>query len=319
MEAEKRMNPYECLGVERTASAEEIKKVYRKLARETHPDLNPGDAAAETRFKEISVANDILGDETRRRDFDEFGDVSLRAGFDGEQARTQQERFGSRFGAPGGANSQGHDYQFNGLDDLLKQFRGRGDFEGGARFQTRGDDVESSMKLDFMEAIQGGERKLSIRRPTANGRLLEQTVTVRIPPGVTDGGKLRIPGKGAEGSGGGAAGDLWIRVRVSDHPVFRRQGRHLEFDLPLTLAEALGGAKIDVPTLDGRATLAIPAGTSSHARLRLRGKGIPGTGGRDPGHLFANIKIVLPKDLDAETLDALTSHEQEDPRKELFQ
>lgn len=313
------MNPYECLGVERTASAEEIKKAYRKLARETHPDLNPGDVAAETRFKEISVANDILGDETRRRDFDEFGDVSLRAGFDGEQARTQQERFGSRFGARGGANSQGHDYQFDGLDDLLKQFRGRGDFEGSARSQTRGDNVESSMKLDFMEAIQGGERKLSIRRPAANGRLVEQTVTVRIPPGVTDGGKLRIPGKGAEGSGGGAAGDLWIRVRVSDHPVFRRQGRHLEFDLPLTLAEALGGAKIEVPTLDGRATLAIPAGTSSHARLRLRGKGIPGTGARDPGHLFANIKIMLPKNLDRETLDALTSHDQEDPRKELFQ
>ena len=186
------MNPYECLGVERTASAEEIKKAYRKLARETHPDLNPGDAAAETRFKEISVAHDVLGDEMRRRDFDEFGDVSLRAGFDGKQARAQQGRFSSRFGASGGATSQSRGNQFDGLDDLLKQFRGRGDFEGRTRFQTRGDDVESSMKLDFIEAIQGGERKLSIRRPAANGRLLEETVTVRIPPGVTDGGKLRI-------------------------------------------------------------------------------------------------------------------------------
>jgi curved DNA-binding protein len=311
------MNPYETLGVSQEASDEEIKKAYRKLARETHPDLNPGDAVAETRFKQISVAYDVLSDADKRRDYDEFGEASLQAGFDADRARAEREHFSSRFGSPGNGGF-GESFEFSGIDDLLRQFQGQGQARRGGGFRMRGSDLESAMTLGFMEAVRGGERRITITRPRADGSAFEETVTVRIPPGVTDGGKLRIPGKGGEGAGGGPPGDLSVRVRVEEHPVFRRNGRNLEFDLPITLAEAVAGAQVEVPTLDGRATLAIPAGTNSHARLRLRGKGLPNASGGEPGDLLARIKIIVPKDVPAELRESLNALEQEDPRKELF-
>jgi DnaJ-class molecular chaperone len=195
--------------------------------------------------------------------------------------------------------------------------------------QRPGRDLEASMTLGFMEAVQGGERRLSVARPRADGSVRTESIQVRIPPGVSDGGKLRIPNKGGEGMGGAPAGDLWIQVRVEPHAVFRRKGRDLEFDLPITLSEAVRGARVEVPTLDGRATLTIPAGTSSHARLRLKGRGVPESKKAPAGHLYARVKIVVPKDPDPrlvevlETLDAernedTTSAAAEDPRKDLF-
>jgi curved DNA-binding protein len=174
------------------------------------------------------------------------------------------------------------------------------------------------MTLGFLEAIRGGERQLSLARPAFDGSLSQESITVRIPPGVTDGGRLRIPGKGGLGSGGGPPGDLWIAVRVEPHAVFRRNAQNLEFDLPITLAEAVTGAKIEVPTLDGRATLTVPPATSSHTRLRLRGKGVPAANGRVAGDLLARIQIIVPKDLPSEALEVLDRYEQSDPRKELF-
>ena len=311
------MNPYECLGVARDASPDEIKKAYRKLARETHPDLNPGDAAAEARFKEIATAYDVLSDEALRANYDEFGEIALEAGFDADRAREERERFSATFGSadPG---HRGEGFAFGDLDDLLRQFGAAGASRQSTAFRMRGPDVESAMTLDFMDALEGGEKQFSITRPTSEGRGVEESIKVRIPPGVTDGGKLRIPGKGGVGSGGGPPGDLWIRVRVEPHPVFRRVGRDLEFDLPITLREAVAGAQVDVPVLDGRATVTIPPGTSSHTRLRLRGKGVPGSTPERTGDLLACIRIVTPREAPAEVIDALEQWEQESPRKEMF-
>ncbi len=322
------MDPYAVLGVARDADAEAIKKQYRKLARETHPDMNPGDAAAEARFKDVSVAYDILNDPERRKAFDEFGEISLEAGFDAERARAERSRFEQRFGTSDGSQWSGA-FEFGDLDDLLRQFGGtgggggfaRGGGFGGARgggLRMPGADVEARLELDFVEAIRGGERKLTIGRPRPDGSAVSETITVRIPPGVTDGGRLRIPGKGGEGLGGAEAGDLWLKLHVRAHPFFRREGSNLEFDLPLTLREALLGAQVEVPTLDDRVTLTIPPGTSSHSRLRLRGKGVPGSSGKPAGDLYARVKIVLPKEIAPELREALEGLEQPDPRQGLL-
>ncbi len=312
------MNPYEVLGVARDAPVDEIKKVYRRLARETHPDLNPGDAKAEARFKDVSAAYDVLSDPEKRRQFDEFGEVSLAAGFDADRARAARDRFGARFGAPD-AEDFGEGYAFGGIEDLLRGFGARGGGErAGARFAMSGPDVEASMSLDFDLAVKGGERRIGIARPRPDGSRVEEQITVRIPPGVSDGGRLRIPGKGGEGRNGGAPGDLWIQVRVEPHPVFRREGSDLEFDLPITLAEAVSGARVEVPTLDSKATLTIPPGTSSHSRLRLRGQGVPASRTTAAGDLYARIKIMVPKEAGPKLEEALRELAEENPRKGLF-
>lgn len=317
------MNPYEVLGVARDASTDEIKKVYRRLARETHPDLNPGDAKAEARFKDISVAYEILADPERRKQFDEFGEISLEAGFDAERARAARDRFSSRFGAPD-TEGFGEGFAFGGIEDLLRGFGAQGGFGGpsgggrGMRFRMDGPDVEASMALGFVEAVKGGEKRIVIARPRADGSRLEEEITIRIPSGVTDGGKLRIPGKGGEGVNGGSPGDLWVYVRVEPHPVFERSGRDLELELPITLAEAVRGGRVEIPTLEGRATLTIPPGTSSGSRLRLRGQGVPASKTTPAGDLYARIKIVVPKDAAAKLADALDALGQPSPREGLF-
>lgn len=317
------MNPYEVLGVARDASTDEIKKVYRRLARETHPDLNPGDAKAEARFKDISVAYEILADPERRKQFDEFGEISLEAGFDAERARAARDRFSSRFGAPD-TEGFGEGFAFGGIEDLLRGFGAQGGFGGpsgggrGMRFRMDGPDVEASMALGFVEAVKGGEKRIVIARPRADGSRLEEEITIRIPSGVTDGGKLRIPGKGGEGVNGGSPGDLWVYVRVEPHPVFERSGRDLELELPITLAEAVRGGRVEIPTLEGRATLTIPPGTSSGSRLRLRGQGVPASKTSPAGDLYARIKIVVPKDAAAKLADALDALGQPSPREGLF-
>jgi curved DNA-binding protein len=311
------MNPYEVLGVARDASTDEIKKVYRRLARETHPDLNPGDAKAEARFKDVSAAYDVLSDAERRRQYDEFGEIALQAGFDADRARAARDRFSSRFGAPDeGASGEG--YAFGGIEDLLRGFGVRSGGRSGARFRMDGPDVEASMSLGFVEAVKGGERRISIARPRRDGSQAVEEIAVRIPPGVTDGGRLRIPGKGGEGMNGGEPGDLWINVRVEPHPVFRRDGRDLELELPITLAEAVIGGRVEVPTLDGRATVTIPPGTSSGSRLRLRGQGVPASRTTPAGDLYARIKIVVPKDAAEKLGEVLRELAEEDPRKGIF-
>ena len=315
---------YETLGVARDADVDAIRKAYRKLARKYHPDLNPGDKPAEEKFKEISRAWEVLEDPARRRNYDEFGAISLEAGFDAEKAREAREAFGSRFGGarPGAGGYEGFsEFEFGDLDDLLGRYFNRGGSGPGREIRLRGPDLEAALELDFLDAVRGGEHRLTLARPAADGSARNETITVRIPPGVDTGGRLRIPGKGGPGIGGGPPGDLQVSLRVRPHRVFAREGRDLSFDLPITVTEAIRGAKVEVPTLDGRATLTIPPGTDSGTRLRLRGKGVPDPRGGAPGDLLARIQIRVPRELDdaaKRALDAVAQLEDRDIRKELF-
>jgi DnaJ-class molecular chaperone len=318
-------NLYEILGVPRDADAKAIKKAYRKLARQYHPDVNPGDAAAEERFKGISEAYAVLSDQERRRNYDEFGKVSLEGGFDADAARRAREAFGARFGSGGRAEGfpgfGGQSFDFGNLEDLLGgSFGGRRGSRGRAR-RFRGEDIHASMDLDFLEAARGGEKRLTITRPNPSGAPITETVTVRIPPGVGDGGRIRLPQKGAQGLGGGPPGDLWATIRVRPHPVFRREGRSLHVDVPISIREAIQGAKIEIPTLEGRATVTVPPGTDSGRKLRLRGKGIANPGGGPPGDLLVTVQIRVPRDLSDEVLkqvDELAAFDPPDLREELF-
>jgi len=323
--SEQKRDLYGLLGVARDADAGKIRKSYRKLARRHHPDVNPGDAAAEERFKAISEAYAVLSDPERRRNYDEFGEISLEAGFDADKARHAREAFGRRFGAGGasrGFSDAGEEaFHFGGLDDLFSDlFRRRG-WEDDAPGSRRGPDVEAELELDFLDAARGGEHRIALSRPTADGGLRQEVVTVRVPPGVSDGGRIRLRGKGGEGRGEGASGDLYARIRIRPHPFFRREGRDVYLDLPVSVREATLGAKVQVPTLEGRVTLTIPPGTDSGARLRLRGKGVPHPSGGKPGDLYAVVQIRVPKDLPPEAaarLDELAKFEPEDLRKELL-
>jgi len=321
-------DPYTTLGVEKDAERDAIQKAYRKLARQFHPDLNPGDAKSEERFKEIANAWGVLSDEQKRRDYDEFGEISLEAGFDAEEARKVREQFGARFGSggrSGGFSTDGiprDDFHFGGIDDLLGQMFSQQGGDPRREMRFRGSDLEAGLELDFIESIKGAEKRLNLERPAADGRAIAESVTVRIPPGVSEKGKLRIPGKGAEGMGGGPAGDLWVSLRIRPHPVFRRNGRNLEIDLPVSVREATLGADIEIPTLDGKATLKVPPGTSGGARLRLRGQGVPSSGRDAAGDLLVRIRIVVPKDVDEaakSALEELARYEDPEIRKELFQ
>ena len=316
-------NLYEVLGVPRDADAKAIKKAYRKLARQYHPDVNPGDAAAEERFKRISEAYAVLSDQEKRRNYDEFGEVSLEGGFDSDAARRAREAFGARFGTGGRAEGfpgfGGQSFDFGNLEDLLgRSFGGRRRGRGRA---LRGEDIHASMELDFLEAARGGEKRLTIARPNPSGAPITETVTVRIPPGVGDGGRIRLPQKGAPGRGGGPPGDLWATIRVRPHPVFRREGRALHVEVPISVREAIRGAKIEIPTLEGRATVTVPPGTDSGRKLRLRGKGIADPRGGPSGDLFATVQIRVPRDLSEEAqkgVDELAAFDPPDLREELF-
>jgi curved DNA-binding protein len=285
------------LGVQRNADENSIRKAYRKLARELHPDVNPGDPVAEERFKDVSEAYAVLSDPARRSAYDEFGEIALDPNFDAERARQAGRAFGGGgFGRGPGAGG------FGGFEDLFSNLFSRGAGRrgfGGAGLRRAGPDVEAELDLDFMEAALGGEKRLTISRPSAEGGSRQQTVTVRIPPGVADGGRIRLRGKGGGGVGGGPPGDLVARIRVRPHPFFRREGRDLYLDLPVSVREAILGAKVEVPTLEGRVTLSIPPGTDGGSKLRLRGKGVPHPSGRGAGDLYAVVQIKVPRNLDA--------------------
>jgi DnaJ-class molecular chaperone len=321
---DKKEDLYGVLGVARDASDEAIRKAYRKLARRYHPDVNPGDASAEERFKKVSEAYAVLSDTERRRNYDEFGEISLEVGFDAARAREMREAFGRRFGAdrgPRGPGDAGEAFRFGGLDDLFSDLFAQRGWE--EMRHARGADLEAELELDFLDAVRGGEHRITIARPAADGSVRRESITVRIPAGVSDGGRIRLRGKGGEGAGEGGPGDLYARIRVRPHPLFRREGRDVYFDLPVTVREATLGARISVPTLDGRATLVVPAGTDSGAKLRLRGKGVPDPSGAAPGDLYAVVQIRVPRDLGPEARArleaALDGLDPADVRRGLFE
>lgn len=292
---------YDTLGVSRDASDEEIRRAYRRLARENHPDVSREPDAGQ-RFAEISEAYEVLRDPDKRSRYDRLGE-NWRAGQDVSGAEGvggwQDVRVDFGDGAGGGFAGG------PGMSDFFDQLFGRGTARGGtgaggrgaggrSRFEgftSRGDDVEAVLELPLEEAAIGGRRSISL----ADGRDYE----VEIPPGVRDGQRIRLAGEGAEGIGGGPRGDLFLRVRIRPHRRFRLDGRDVYLDLPVAPWEAALGASVRVPTLRGSARLRIPAGSSSGRRLRLRGEGMPDPGGR-PGDLYAVVQIHLPRRLTRE-------------------
>ncbi|MCB9696104.1 MAG: DnaJ domain-containing protein [Alphaproteobacteria bacterium] len=281
-------DPYAVLGVDRRADTDTIRKRYRKLAKEYHPDLNK-DPKAEERFKEINAAYDIVGDEDKRKAWDEFGEASTRPGFNAEQARAWRST-GGGFGFGGGGPGAG------GVDveDLLGSLFGGG---GGGRGR-RGQDQQVEIRVDFMTTVLGGERQVSLRRPDGT----TEPVRVPIPAGARDGGKVRLKGQGLPPRGGGPCGDLIVILDVPDHPLLRREGDDLEMDVPITVLEALQGAAVTVPTPTGDVKVTVPAGARSGARLRIKGRGVQKRG--TPGDLYLVLRPTVPPSTDPEVIAA---------------
>jgi len=271
---------YEVLGVKRNATEEEIKRAYRNLARQYHPDRNPGDKQAETRFKEVQDAYDVLSDKPKRAQYDRFGFVGPDSGFPGTEPGGPSFHWGG--GGPGGFPQMNPEEaealfsQFFGGEGMpdMKDLFGRGRSGRTRRGATTRRPATAEVHIPFATAAQGGPVALQ-----ADGQQLE----VKIPPGVEDGQTLRLQGQGPGG------GDLLLKLRIQPHPFFRREGNDLILEVPLSLAEAVLGTKVDVPTLDGtKLTVKVPPGASSGTRLRLRGKGIKG------GDQYIEIKVVVP-------------------------
>lgn len=355
---------YQILDVPRTASAEDIKKAFRKLARKHHPDVNPGNKAAEERFKQLNTAFEVLGDPQKRKLYDEFGEDAAKIGFDEKKAETyrayraaQSSRGGSGGGIPfGGA---GADFDLGDLFGDLFGRAGAGGFDVNEAFgrraspvgPERGEDLSATVQLSLAEAITGTERALTIQRPgrcqRCNGQgetgrsgpcptckgtgrtrrsagmpfagacpmcngtgraaegcgvcrgsgVAEETtrLTVKIPAGVQTGSKVRLAGQGAAGPRGGPPGDLYIETEVAEHPLVRREGDDLYLDLPVTVAEAMLGAEVKVPTFQGELTVKVPPGSQSGRKMRLKGRGAPSLKGGATGDFYLVLQVKVPE------------------------
>ena len=373
---------YATLGVPRAAKTDDIRKAYRRLARKYHPDLNPGDKAAEERFKKIQEAYDILSDAKKKQMYDQYGFYSPTGFPAGEQARTGPEMgfggfdFSDFFSSGAGRSGGGASGAFR---DMFSQFWGRGGREEAERRPEQGADLEYGLNVDFWQAIRGTQIRLNITRQEAcdacagsgaqggksavcpecngsgnvtqtagamrfslncprcggkgrvrnacsrchgEGRLPRtESVEVRIPPGVKPGDRLRVQGKGNAGTEGSPAGDLYITVHVEPHPFFRREGDNIEIRVPITVSEAGLGAKIEVPTIDGRALLKVPQGTRNGQKFRLREKGVFNARHNVRGDQIVEVVIQAPNVQDERTrelLRELATLNTEDPRAGLW-
>ncbi|MEP6993584.1 MAG: J domain-containing protein [Acidobacteriota bacterium] len=310
---------YEVLGVSKGASDADIKKAYRRLARKLHPDVNPGDKAAQKRFQEVQEAYELLKDAEKRRAYDRFGHAG--PGFD-PRAHAGPSG-GPGFGA--GAPFENIHFEAGDLGDLFGNL-----FGGGRRAATGpepGEDVRGQIEVPFRDAVLGGTASLALRRekscPTCGGTgrvgktvcatcrgegvvAESERVRIKIPEGTQDGGAVRVPGKGGPGSRGGATGDLYVTVRVTPHPYFERHGNDIHGVVPITIKEAYAGAEIDVPTIHGTVRARIPPGTQGRQKFRLRGKGV-----RDPrtsqvgDHLYT-VRVMVPRTQTPAGVDAAT-------------
>lgn len=326
---------YQILAVNRNASQAEIQKAYREAARKYHPDMNPDDKTAKEKFQKIQQAYDVLSDSEKRELYDRYGSSfeTMGPGGPGGGSGPQWTHTGS--GGPGGG-FEGFDYsQFfgdryqggdpgPGFEEIFRQFTGGGGGGGaGAGPQTsrrrgrrrmNGADLSHEVKIPFRTAVTGGEVALKLQRPSGQ----TETLTVKIPPGVEQGQKIRLRGQG-EQVPSGKPGDLLLTIQIAAHPHFTRHGRNLEVKLPLTLAEAALGAKIDLPTPHGTIALKIPPGTSSGKRLRVKGHGARPKSG-EPGDLFAVVEIQLPSELDdgdRQAIEQIAAKHPSQPRADL--
>jgi molecular chaperone DnaJ len=351
------MNPYETLGVSKNASQDEIKKAYRTLVRQHHPDRNPGDASAEERFKDVQTAYDLLSDPEKRKQYDTFGEAGARG--------------------PAGGGFAG-DFDLGDLGDLFGGLFGRG--RGAARgpVPERGADLETQVRLSFEDALNGATVRVPVETETAchtcggsgarpgtapkicpqcngrgvvsesqgffalsqpcprcrgNGTVIEEPCPtchgsgreqatkryqVKIKPGVSDGTRIRLAGKGEPGRNGGPPGDLYVVTRVERSPLYERRGADLVIDVPVTYPEAALGATVEVPTPDGPVSLKVPAGSQDGKLLRLRGRGAPKLNGGGKGDLLARVRVTVPKKLtkaEREALENLRDVSRENPRE----
>jgi molecular chaperone DnaJ len=362
-------DPYKTLGVDKKASDEEIKKAYRKLARQYHPDRNPGDASAEERFKEVQEAYSVLSDPEKRKRYDSGGGIF--GGFDPSAFR--------RGGAPGSGGFSG------GFSDILSDLFGSGGGPGGAGVRSapeRGRDLETEVHISFDQAMEGAQVPVAVTLsapcPTCNGsgakpgtsptvcsrcqgRGIEQQgqglfsisqpcskcggtgteikdpcptchgsgqtrqvkrYRANVPAGVKDGSRVRLAGKGEAGRRGGPPGDLYVITRVTDSQIFRRKGENLEVDVPITIPEAIRGATVEVPTLNGSKRIRVPAGTQHGSVQRLRGEGPPKLGGRGRGDIHYRLTIDVPRSLNRkqkQAVDSLADAMEDNPRERLFE
>lgn len=302
-------DPYSVLGVSKTATQEEIRNAYRKLAKSLHPDLNPGNKQAEQRFKEVAAAYELIGDEKKRKAYEE--------GKAQEEAMRAQQQANARhfyYETQGPDFESGYSQGFSFEDLFGEAMRG----PGGARTRPAsgprpGQDEMYRMEIDLADVVRGAEREITL----PSGKHLR----VKIPPGVTEGMKLRFAGQGGPGFQGGPAGDAYVELSIRTSPLFHRQGNDLEIEIPITLSEAVNGGSIRVPTLDGNVMLNVPSGVSSGTRLRIRGKGIPSRAqDKERGNLYVRVKVVLPPVIDEELKKAVAEAEKRhpyDPRADL--
>jgi len=301
----KKRDYYEILGVPKTVTEKELKAAYRKLARKFHPDVNPGDKSAEEKFKEVSGAFAVLSDPEKRAKYDRGGHEAFEPGFDPFQGTTIDFQ----------------DLGLGNLSDIFELFGGGGRRRGSSRRAARGEDLNLEMNLPFGDAIHGTTVEVRIPRavPCAHcggrghlanggpcrvcrgaGRVsVTEKVKTRIPAGIDDAERVRIPGKGNDGAGGGPAGDAFVTIRVEPHPMFRREGSDLVCEVPVGVVKATLGGDVSVPTLEGHATIKIPAGTRGGQRFRLKGRGVAARAGHPAGNLYAVIQIITPRELDA--------------------
>jgi DnaJ-class molecular chaperone len=280
-------DPYQLLGVARTATDDEIKKAYRKLAKKLHPDVNPGNKKIESQFKEVTAAYDLLSDQEKRQRYDrgEIDESGQPRGFSGRR--------------PGGARRSANfdmDDQAGGAEDVLRDFFGFGNRQR-PHMRMRGADVSYQVEATFLEAAQGGKKRISL----TDGK----TIDIAIPPGTENGQTLRLKGQGLSGAGGATAGDAFVEVIVADHPLFKRDGFNISIDCPMTLPEAILGATITVPTIDGKVALKLPPDSNTGTQLRLKGKGILNPKTNLRGDQYIRFTVVLPDQVDPDLRDAI--------------
>lgn len=282
-------DPYTTLGVARNASAEDLKKAYRRLAKKFHPDLNPGNKTTEQQFKEVTAAYELLSDPEKRARYD-------RGEIDETGAEKAPRGFSYSYG-PGGARGQGAPEGFSVEDILAEIFGGAGGGFGGRGFRggsvrQRGADTQHRLRVPFLEAALGAKQRITL--PDGH------SIDLAIPAGIESGQTLRLKGQGEPGRNGGPAGDAYIEIEVDQHPLYQRKGRDIHIEVPVTLPEAVLGAKITVPTIHGPVSLKVPRGANTGSLLRLKGKGLAPNSGNAVGDQYVKLRVVLPDPPDPE-------------------
>jgi DnaJ-class molecular chaperone len=301
-------DPYKILGVKKDASAEDIRKAYRKLAKQHHPDLNPGNKAAEDKFKAVSAANELLSDTEKRARYDR-GEIDESGA---EKAPPRSYRHyadaqpGERYAYSGGQGFEGGE-NFEDIFSTIFQNRGA----GGSSQPSRGRDEHYALTAEFLDAVNGASKRLTL----PDGQVLD----VKIPPGTSDGDILRLRGRGAPGRNNGPAGDALIEIKVAPHRFFRREGQDIRLDLPVSVQEAVLGAKVNVPTPAGTVAMTLKPHSDTGTELRLRGRGVPAKGSIAAGDLYVKLQVVIGKvdEKFEEFLRGWTPENAQDPRREM--